>query len=241
MSLASDYRAEQLRLNREAVEQLLRVFPALNLADIDRTAPGWVFAVEQVTNQHYAMSQGLAHRVYETQRAKAGLLNEVSFVLPSLNGDKLRASLTLKGPYAAKRLLSRGVVPDEVARILFGTTTGIALRHGQAGGRDTIVHAANADPKAVGWKRITTSGACRFCRFLADRGAVYRESTATFAAHDGCMCTAAAVFKGGKIGPEATTEQYIGSGKTRTAKDRARLNDALEAFEPRKLPSEADG
>lgn len=228
--LDSEYRREQQQLNKEAMRRLAELFPALNLADIDRTAPGWVLAVEQSTAQHYAMSQSLAHRYYEASRGAAGYLDEVAFVLPSIDGDRLRASLTLKGPYAAKRMLSRGVMPDRVARLLFGTTGGIALRHGQAGARDTIVTAANADPKCYGWQRLASAGACDFCLFLADRGAVYREETAAFAAHDACGCRAAPKFKGGELGPEATAEQYIGSRRNKTPADRARLRDAIEAF-----------
>lgn len=234
MSLNDQYRREQKELNRQALLRLAALFPALDLDAIDATGPGWVLAAEQITAGHYAASQSLAMRAYEVQRGAAGLIDSVSFVLPGMDGAKLRTSLTFKGPYAAKKLLSQGVSPAEVRRLLFGTTAGRALRTGLAGGRDTFVAGADQDPKCVGWKRITSAGACRFCRFLADRGAVYMESTAIFAAHDNCMCTAAAVFKGGEIGPEASVEQYLGSRKTRTPKDRARLLDALEAFEPRK-------
>lgn len=228
--LDSEFRREQQRLNKDALRRLAELFPALNLADIDRTAPGWVLAVEQSTAQHYAMSQSLAHRYYEASRGAAGYLDEVSFILPSMDDRKLRASLTYKGPYAAKKALSRGATPDSVARLLFGTTGGIALRHGQAGARDTIVTAANADPKCFGWRRLTSAGACDFCLFLADRGAVYREETADFAAHDACGCRAAPVFKGGALGPEADAAQYIGSSRNKTPADRARLRDAIESF-----------
>lgn len=228
--LDSEYRREQRQLNVDAARRLGELFPALNLADIDRTAPGWVLAVEQSTAQHYAMSQSLAHRYYEASRGAAGFLDEVSFVLPSMDGGKLRASLTYKGPYAAKRMLSRDVMPDQVARVLFGTTSGIALRHGQSGGRDTIVAAANSDTKCYGWRRLTSPGACDFCLFLADRGAVYREESAAFAAHDSCACTAAARFKDGKPLYEATTEMYVGSRRNKTPTDRARLRDAIEQF-----------
>lgn len=228
--LDSEFRREQQQLNKDAVRRLTALFPALNLADIDRTAPGWVLAVEQSTAQHYAMSQSLAQRYYEASRGAAGYLDEVSFKLPGMNGAALRASLTFKGPYTAKKLLSRGVMADDVARLLFGTTGGIALRHGQAGARDTIVTASNADAKCYGWRRLTSAGACDFCLFLADRGAVYREETAEFGAHDNCGCSAAPVFKGGELGPEADVAQYIGSRRNKTPADRVRLRDAIEGF-----------
>lgn len=99
--------------------------------------------------------------------------------------------------------------------------------------RDTVLSNRQRDPQAVGWTRITRgSGSCKFCRMLADRGAVYREATVRFAAHDDCMCTAAPVFKGGEVGPEASTVQYMASKRRRTAKERAFLRDYLEGNYP---------
>lgn len=99
--------------------------------------------------------------------------------------------------------------------------------------RDTILTNQKQDPAAVGWKRITRgSASCSFCRMLAARGAVYRKDTATFAAHDDCMCTAAPVFKGGTIGPEASTVQYMASKRRRTPKEKAFLRDYLAGNYP---------
>lgn len=99
--------------------------------------------------------------------------------------------------------------------------------------RDTILTNQKQDPAAVGWKRITRgSASCSFCRMLAARGAVYRKDTATFAAHDDCMCTAAPVFKGGAVGPEASTAQYMASKRRRTPKEKAFLRDYLAGNYP---------
>lgn len=99
--------------------------------------------------------------------------------------------------------------------------------------RDTIITNRKQDPACVGWKRITRgSKSCGFCRMLADRGAVYRKETATFASHDDCMCTAAPVFKGGDIGPEADAAQYMQSKRRRTAKEKAFLRDYLKGNYP---------
>lgn len=99
--------------------------------------------------------------------------------------------------------------------------------------RDTIITNRKQDPQAIGWKRITRgTKSCGFCRMLADRGAVYRKETATFASHDDCMCTAAPVFQGGDIGPEADTAQYMASKRRRTAKEKAFLRDYLKGNYP---------
>ena len=92
--------------------------------------------------------------------------------------------------------------------------------------RDTITENRERDPSAVGWRRIA-SGGCKFCRMLADRGAVYIDSTALFAAHTNCGCTAQPVFSTDDFGEEANVMQYLASRKRRTPKQRAQLREYL--------------
>ena len=92
--------------------------------------------------------------------------------------------------------------------------------------RDTITTNTKRDPSAVGWRRISSGSGCKFCRMLADRGAVYKVDTARFASHGHCHCTAAPAFDDG---PEASTLQYVASQRRRSEKDRARLREYLNA------------
>lgn len=94
--------------------------------------------------------------------------------------------------------------------------------------RDTILGNRRQDPEAVGWQRITNGG-CRFCRMLAARGAVYRESTVRFASHPNCHCTAVPVFVGNYTGEEASTIQYVASRRSRTPTQKAELRDYLDS------------
>jgi hypothetical protein len=97
--------------------------------------------------------------------------------------------------------------------------------------RDTITTNTRNDPQSVGWKRITNK-CCGFCRMLADRGAVYREATARFAAHTHCDCSAAPVFLGADVGPEASVMQYRASKRGRTEEQRASLRGYLDTYYP---------
>lgn len=96
--------------------------------------------------------------------------------------------------------------------------------------RDTIRGNRQNDPEAVGWRRITAGG-CKFCQMLAAKGAVYRHDTARFAAHPNCHCTAQPVFRSNP-GEEASVLQYIASKRSRTASEKERLRDYLNAFYP---------
>jgi hypothetical protein len=95
--------------------------------------------------------------------------------------------------------------------------------------RDTITQNRRRDPAAIGWRRITAGG-CKLCRMLADRGAVYKESTARFAAHRLCHCTAQPVFVGQDAGEEASVIQYVASKRSRTPAQQAALRDYLDSF-----------
>lgn len=97
--------------------------------------------------------------------------------------------------------------------------------------RDTVLQNMKRDADAIGFRRYASGGACGFCRLLADKGAVYRESSAYFAAHDSCSCTAGPVFRGGVQGPPASALQYIASGRRRTPAEKARLRDAIAYYE----------
>ena len=94
--------------------------------------------------------------------------------------------------------------------------------------RDTILTNRRNDPSAVGWRRVS-SGKCRFCRMLADRGAVYKEKTARFAAHENCHCSAQPVFSTDDFGQEASVMQYMASAKKRTPAQQAKLRAYLDA------------
>lgn len=95
--------------------------------------------------------------------------------------------------------------------------------------RDTILTNQRNDPQSVGWRRITAGG-CKMCRMLADRGAVYKESTARFATHANCNCSAQPVFLGGDVGEEASAIQYMASRRNRTPESRRKLREYLDSF-----------
>ena len=92
--------------------------------------------------------------------------------------------------------------------------------------RDTILENRRRDPSAVGWRRVTNGG-CKLCRMLADRGAVYSDSTARFAAHGHCKCGAQPVFSSSHYGEEASVMQYMASKKRRTPAQQAALREYL--------------
>lgn len=88
----------------------------------------------------------------------------------------------------------------------------------------TVTGSAKADPEARGYMRRTRPGACRFCIMVASRGAVYTESSATFACHGHCFCEAIPAW-GGRALP---VQPYKPSARPQTDADRARVRQWIK-------------
>lgn len=96
--------------------------------------------------------------------------------------------------------------------------------------RDTTLRNGANDGMFVGYQRIARAASCGFCKALAARGAVYKQNTAYFAAHDSCQCTAAAAFVGQPNGPEASVMQYMASKRRRTPAEKVRINEWAASY-----------
>lgn len=98
---------------------------------------------------------------------------------------------------------------------------GMQLRIANAS-RFTVAGSSIADPAAQGWMRAG-SGSCPFCAMLIGRGAVYSESSADFAAHDHCKCSAIPAFRG----QPRPVRAFTPSSRNVTAADRERVREYL--------------
>lgn len=191
------------------------------------------YAVLSVVSYYSDGSSALAADFYDEQREQAAARGRFRAepIVPDRTEKIRRGALWAvgapTGEEASRRVLN--LVTDEVGRPFQATVTGNTAR----------------DPETAGWKRITRPGACKFCLMLADKGAIYRKDTVRFAAHGTrshgggktsggeCQCTAAPVFKGGELGPEADVLQYAANGgRIRTDKQRERLRNYLNGTYP---------
>ena len=96
---------------------------------------------------------------------------------------------------------------------LVDEATRLAEKEVARGFRDSILGNSRMDEDSIGWSRVARPGACKFCLMLSDKGAVFTEATADFAAHGNCNCAARPEFRGGEHGPEASVMQYVASSK----------------------------
>lgn len=174
-------------------------------------------AIPEVLAYYTVGAAALAADFYDDERERAAAPK--LFVAEPIVADRLvkirRAVAWASGPLASDDLALTSSRIGEVVQLEAARPY-----------RDTILTNRRRDPSAEGWRRITNGG-CKLCRMLADRGAVYKDSTARFAAHPHCKCTAQPVFVSGEVGEEANAMQYLASRKRSTPEARARLRDYL--------------
>lgn len=195
----------------ETAERLVRqARPGLMVEDVREVAPTLV--------QTYANAAGaLAVLEYDDLRAREGLAGYRAEMHVEVDVNHVQAVSVLA-------VTQHNLVDEMASAFAAEVEKFVADAH-----RDTMIWNVHRDPRAVGWRRIARPDGCQMCRMLADRGAVYKESTVTFSTHLGCRCSAQAAFGG----EEANVMQYTASKRKRTAKDRANVREYLNEFYPR--------
>ncbi|WP_406418423.1 hypothetical protein [Streptomyces sp. NBC_01614] len=201
---ANRYRAAQIGLTRLLVRDVRGLRRLILPARLRESVPDWLTAMNTVIAQYARTSAALAADFYDAQREAAAVAGP--FAVPLADApppEQTEASLR----WATKDLWPRD--PDDPA-----TTDAqrqpMDVRLAQAEkkaelvaqklvtdtGRGTVREAVRQDRQATAWARSAARGACAFCKMLAMRGALYKQDTADFRAHDGCHCGVIPVFKG---------------------------------------------
>lgn len=214
----------------EVVRAQLAVVSAAAATDLADAASGSVDAMLQalglIVPSYYDAAGSLAAAWYDEIRDES---RPSSVYAPTIIGDPATDWIERE---AADLLRSLDTDLDaEMARML-DEIAALAEKEVARGFRDTIIGNARQDSDAIGWSRVTRGAGCKFCRMLADKGAVYRsEATAIFAAHKNCNCAARPAFRNGEHGPEASVIQYVASSRrAKSEKAQATRNKRVRAY-----------
>lgn len=225
--LTIQHRQSQLAVRAAAVSDTLAVWQAFDPSDINGSWAVMEPAVEAITRDYRRQSANVASGYYQAYRTAEGVPGraEPRLATPP-SREVLRYSLGFYGRVVPNQLLRAGR-PDVAAQAAVQLSGGVA-RHVQDGGRETILDSVQTDRQARGWQRITAGNPCSFCAMIAARGAVFREDTARFEAHDHCACHAEAVYGSGDQRPERAREwQQLWNDSTRGTRGPA---EARRAF-----------
>jgi hypothetical protein len=219
-SLTTTYKAQQ---NREAakIAALISLWymqrvnvedPASIEAWLDLMVPRLISTSDGQANRAAGYFQAI--RTIETLAADFRAEPTLGVIDPGV-----RKSLLTVGPYdmvnkmrEIDRLdpkpVQRQAMLAEAKQVTTKKIAAAAIRHAQAGGRQTIVDNAAADKTALGWIRVTKAEPCFFCAMLASRGVTYRAfkegsfdlsdprftGSGDAKVHDNCGCSLKPVY-----------------------------------------------
>lgn len=189
--LSVRYRARQVALGASLTREMLKLWGAIDLADIDGSwssiEPG-VLAVTLLHRERSVEEAGAYFTALRTAEGAAGVvLPQGAPPLPRL---LTVATVRLLGPIGLKRNVA-AKVKDPLGRS-FTRLAGGAQRIALDGGRKALDASIYNDPEAKGFRRVTSASPCKFCADIASEGVLGKGSG--FAAHGHCSCVAEAVY-----------------------------------------------
>jgi hypothetical protein len=164
-------RADQLGIRAGAVRDLARLWRVVNPVDLTGTFRQFVDPAQLVVAAHRTRSAESAADYFGRFRLAEGIDDGgILRVLAEALGPEVIASVLrgagLGGIIHARR---RGFSPQAAARNGLVKVSGAAAKLVLDGGRETVVAMSGADPRAQGWRRVTSSQPCDFCRTLGGR------------------------------------------------------------------------
>lgn len=171
---------------------------------LQATVPDWITAVQALVGQYGNMSASAAADFYDAERVAARVTGR--FTVPLLDpppeeqvNNSLRwatKDLWPRDPEDTKTTAAQKAPIDQRLEAAQTKAEQAAQKLVVDQGRGTIQNAVRRDRQAVAWARSAALGACAFCKLLAIRGAVYKQDTVDFRAHDNCHCMTIPVFRG---------------------------------------------
>lgn len=195
-------------------DKLKKSFRAPRLVRLDKSSTQYAAVFAALVQEYGSASVSLNSDYYDDARTDAGIpgvyrVPDVEPLAPERVSGALSAALD---------------VPPDLAQ---SSVEGYADLLVTSIGKDALIAAITGDKTAQKWARVTSPGACAFCRMLATRGAVYKtDATASFVPHPKCHCTIEAVFHPESYEPTAATrgDQKLYNDAGENAEVGARLN-----------------
>lgn len=199
---------------------LAKLWPSLDLLDLQRSLPAFKAAVAQQVTAHAQGAGSLGVQQYRAARQAAGvrgtfaprpadppplaqIVQTVDWATQPLWDSAIPAA-TVPGAPDLTRQAASNAIADAKARLAAGAEKLVS----DVGAR-TVIENAFRDRQAKGWARVPEAGACSFCLMLATRGAVYKKESfaasnakfkndldrpSTIKVHDHCHCQPEPVF-----------------------------------------------
>lgn len=186
--LAAQHRQAQVAVRAAALRDYLRIWPLWDGSD--STFRTLVDAAVPLAREHHRRSTVVALDYYTAARRAERPGGRPTPQRAEFDAAAVAGTLYVTGRDMTRRAIAGGRLAEAAMQTALVRTSGTLGRLVLAGGRETIALTADADPRAAGYERVLSPGACDFCQSIANEG----TTNGDFAAHDHCACGAAVVF-----------------------------------------------
>jgi len=211
---AARYRAAQVGLTRLLVRDVRGLRRLIIPSRLRQSVPDWLTAMNAIVEQYARTSAHLAAEFYDAQREAARVPG--TFTVPLADPppqqqteESLRWATKDLWPRPEDEATPAQLQPMDVRlEQAEKKAQGVAQKLVADTGRGTVQEAVRQDRQATAWARAAALGACAFCRMLSIRGAVYKQDTAGFRAHDNCHCGVVPVFRGQRFELSAHAREW---------------------------------
>lgn len=206
--LTEAHRLAQVALSGQAVAASRLLWGELNPADLARSRGSWLVMQVALLRSFDGRSAALAADYLGRYRAVEDGPGPVDGVA-AFNAEWATAAVDAAPARIAQRL-GEGMKPGEAKSATLGILLGDAVRFSLQGGRRVIDRSTLANPRSVGWRRVTDGNPCGFCAMTASRGPAYRSEASAKGGrkyHRACGCTAEEVF--GTWTPTAREQRFV--------------------------------
>lgn len=235
--LTDSHRRAQLLIKARALQDFKPAWSELDLDDLSSFDKVASEAQRIVRGRRDEASDRAMEYLTEFRRAE-GLTGDPPDVRAEpVDDQRLKRGMRSSGYVGVLRSLKRGHGRERARQNGLVRASGALERYVHDGGRETLQKAVQADQQAVGWQRVTGSEPCAFCALLASRGAVYKEDTVDFEAHDHCDCESEVVYADDEAAVREENKRFerMYNDAVRKAEEAGELrrgtsNDLLNAF-----------
>lgn len=207
--LTLQQRAQQLAVRARTLQGLMRLWEAVNPADLAGTIEVFTEAAVILAMQGRDESSQVAASYLKAFRTAEGIPGPAPATVKAPRADRVHTAGLLRGAALGGIIDARrsGASVGDAKSAGLVKVVGALAKFVLTGGWMTLTSTVQKDPVALGWQRVTSDDACAFCRMLAARGAVYKsEKSADFVPHGTCACTAEPYYQGGS--PLAQNLEY---------------------------------
>lgn len=206
----------QVELSGEAMRLALRLWPYLDAADVAGSRARWLALNVALVKLYQRRSAGLAS-LYLTQFRDAEGFPEGPVVgVDTFDAVWAAKALDGAGPGSLLRRVAKfGLTGPEAKAGAAPGMLGAVQKQTLQGGRRVVDESTLANPRSVGWRRVSDGSPCGFCALMASRGPVFKSAASAGAGrhwHAKCGCTVEEVF--GVWDPTDAEKRFDGDYET---------------------------